>query len=113
MSVIDPEGLFAGEAYSRHDAAGIRQSRAVKAHDTVGYVADNHTRLQCILPGPEPTGPELPPIQAIHRHVDGLISLHRKDAAGNFENLFAIRSEHLQACSPSSWTNWRSIRTSR
>ena len=54
----------------------------------------------CELPGPEPTGPELLPIRAIHRHDDGVISFHRKNADGGFENLFAIRSEHLEGMFP-------------
>lgn len=52
------------------------------------------------LPGPEPTAPQVSPIQAVHRHADGVISFHRKNADGSFENLFAIRAEHLQGMFP-------------
>src|SRR5690349_13321567 len=51
------------------------------------------------IPGPEPTGPELPPIRAIHRHADGVITFHRKTADG-FENLFGVRSEYLEGMFP-------------
>ncbi|MBZ5620052.1 MAG: hypothetical protein LAQ69_15205 [Acidobacteriia bacterium] len=53
-----------------------------------------------ILPGAEPTGPESLPIQIVHRHPDGVITFHRKNTDGGFENLFAIRAEHLQGMFP-------------
>jgi hypothetical protein len=47
----------------------------------------------------KPTGPELNPLKIIHRHSDGVITFHRK-AGDSFENLFAIRGEHLTRLFP-------------
>ncbi len=52
------------------------------------------------LPGPEPAGPDWQPIRAIHRHSDGVITFHRKNAAGEFENLFGISSKYLESMFP-------------
>jgi hypothetical protein len=57
--------------------------------------------LQAIpLPGPEPAGPDWHPIRAIHRHADGVITFHRKSAAGVFENLFGFSSKYLESMFP-------------
>jgi hypothetical protein len=53
-----------------------------------------------MLPGPEPTGAELLPIEVVHRHQDGVITFHAKNADGTFENLFGIRAEDLQDMFP-------------
>lgn len=48
------------------------------------------------LSGPEPAGPEVLPLLAIHRHDDGVVTFHRKGSqAGTFENLFGIRPRDL------------------
>lgn len=53
-----------------------------------------------ILPGPEPTAPELSPMEVVHRHQDGIVTFHVKNADGEFENLFGIRAEDLQDMFP-------------
>ena len=48
------------------------------------------------LPGPEPEAPEAPPLLAIHRHKDGVVTFHRKgEDPGTFENLYGIRPKDL------------------
>ncbi len=59
-----------------------------------------HRQVVGLLPGPEPTGPDVLPIQALHRHSDGVISFHCKTASGEFRNLFAVRAEHLASMFP-------------
>ncbi len=59
-----------------------------------------HSLEVASLPGPEPPGPDWHPIRAIHRHSDGVITFHRKDAAGEFENLFGISSKYLEGMFP-------------
>jgi len=51
-----------------------------------------------IEPDLEPEAPDLAPLLAIHRHHDGRITFHRKGAAaGEFENLFALRPRDLSS----------------
>jgi hypothetical protein len=68
-------------------------------HDTAIVVSTPEALTPEVLPGPEPSGPELAPIAAIHRHEDGVITFHRK-IRDRFENLWGIRANDLDSMFP-------------
>jgi hypothetical protein len=77
--------------------------RLPKAMTDAGASAESlptHSLEAASLPGPEPAGPDWHPIRAIHRHADGVITFHRKNVAGEFENLFGTSSKYLESMFP-------------